>query len=333
MQGMTATANFKQIAYLRVFFSLNVLVADLDAAGAGAKDFRQLTTSESIEYPTAWTPDSKAVIFHSNRNGPVGIFMQAIGEENPKIIVMGTEDSVPMSSTVTADGQTLIYTLAPSDQGARPSASRQVMRIPISGGMPTKLLEAPIIGSPRCAQTPSNLCAIAERSPDGKQLVFTALDPAQGRAGELLRFTTEPDEIYSWDLSPDGKHIAVAKQGDNRFDVLSLDGRISRTIILKGWKVGVDRPRAGRDPLRGADFAWAANGKGFYVASGLFKNPVLLFVDLQGNARVVHEYNSGEAPGGRGGFCGLWGIPSPDGRHLAILSWYRNRNAWMMENF
>ena len=333
MQSMTATTDYKQIAYLRAFYSLSVLVADLDAAGARARDLRRLTTSESIEYPTAWTPDSKSIIFHSNRNGPTGIFLQAIGQENPKIIVMGTEDSVPMSSTVTPDGHTLIYTLVPFDQGARPSASRQVMSIPISGGTAVKLLEAQIVGSPRCAQPPSNLCAIAERSPDGKQLVFTALDTKQGRGAELLRFTIGPDEIYSWDLSPDGKHIAVAKQGGNRFDILSVDGSVTRMTILKGWKVGVDRPGAGRDPMRGADFDWAANGKGFYVASGLFRNPVLLFVDLQGNARVVHEYNSGEAPGGRGGFSGLWGIPSPDGRHLAILNWYRNRNAWMMENF
>jgi eukaryotic-like serine/threonine-protein kinase len=333
MQSLTATADYKQIAYLRVFFSFNVLIANLDGTGARAKNFQRLTTSESVEYPTAWTPDSKSVIFHSNRNGPTGIFRQAIDKENPEIVVMGTEDSVPMSSIVTPDGQMVIYTLVPNDQGSKPHSVRQIMSVPITGGSPVTLLTAQIIGSPRCAQAPATLCAIAERSSDGKQIVFAVLDAVHGRGAELLRFATEPEEIYSWDLSPDGRYVAVAKEWTNRFDVLPLAGGKPRTIMVKGWKIGVDRPRAGRDPLRGADFSWAANGKGFYVASGLFRNPVLVFVDLQGNARVVHEYNSGEAPGGRGGFSGLWGIPSPDGRHLAILNWSRNRNVWLMENF
>jgi len=47
-------------------------------------------------------------------------------------------------------------------------------------------------------------------------------------------------------------------------------------------------------------------------------------MDLQGNARFLWEQ--------RGGF-GTYGVPSPDGRHLAMRGWYVEANLWMMENF
>ena len=58
-----------------------------------------------------WTADSKAVIFHSNRNGSWGIFKQLLGQETPEAVVMGTEDLAPASSVLSPDGSSLIYTL------------------------------------------------------------------------------------------------------------------------------------------------------------------------------------------------------------------------------
>ena len=50
----------------------------------------------------------------------------------------------------------------------------------------------------------------------------------------------------------------------------------------------------------------------------------VLRVDLQGNARVLCHPGAEET---------TVGIPSPDGRHLAILGWSETGNIWMMENF
>jgi serine/threonine protein kinase/DNA-binding winged helix-turn-helix (wHTH) protein/Tol biopolymer transport system component len=333
MEAMTATADYKQIAFLRASFTQNVLVADWEAGHTRIANPKRLTSSEGIEYPTAWTTDSKSVIFHSNRNGPIGIFRQALDEAEPTMILMGTEESIPTSSTVTPDGLSILYTLAPSDEGGTSVLPRRIMRVPIGGGTPSLLLTAQLTGWPRCAQSSATMCVMAERTADGKELVFSVLDPIRGRGAELTRFDTEPDGNYSWDLSPDGKRIAVAKQSGRKLDILFLDSHAVKTVMVKGWNVGVDRPPAGRDPVRGPDFHWAANGKGFYVSSGPFLTSVLLFVDLEGNARIVREQKGGKVPGGRGGFSGPWGVPSPDGRHLAILDWNRNRNVWLMENF
>ena len=50
----------------------------------------------------------------------------------------------------------------------------------------------------------------------------------------------------------------------------------------------------------------------------------LLYVDLEGNARVLWQISGGSQ---------IWGIPSPDGRCLAIGSEARNSNVWMLEGF
>jgi hypothetical protein len=60
---------------------------------------------------------------------------------------------------------------------------------------------------------------------------------------------------------------------------------------------------------------------------GVFLEPegsVLMYVDLQGKSLVLWK-----EPGG----LQTWGVPSPDGRYLAIEGFTLNSNIWMMENF
>jgi len=37
-----------------------------------------LTFDEWLDWPTGWSRDSKAVLFHSNRNGVLNMFQQAL---------------------------------------------------------------------------------------------------------------------------------------------------------------------------------------------------------------------------------------------------------------
>ena len=79
------------------------------------------------------------------------------------------------------------------------------------------ILTANLEGGPRCAKSPATLCAIAERSADRKQLVFTAFDPVKGRGRELAEWKTDAMADYQWDLSPDGTRIAVLRTGMDEF--------------------------------------------------------------------------------------------------------------------
>jgi Tol biopolymer transport system component len=132
-----------------------------------------------------------------------------------------------------------------------------------------------------------------------------------GRGGELAELKTDETADYHWDLSPDGTRISLLKNKEGRIQILSLNGRAPQEITVKGW-----------NSLTNA--VWAADGKLLFVSSRKEQGPVLLSVDLQGNARVLWEH---------AGSVGTYGVPSPDGRHLAMQRWIVDGNMWMMENF
>ena len=122
------------------------------------------------------------------------------------------------------------------------------------------------------------MCAIAERSADRKQLVFSAFDPVKGRGRELAELKTDATADYEWDLSPDGARIAILKIREGRIQILSLNGRAPQEITVTGWN-------------RLTTVVWMANGKGLFVSSLKEQGSVLLDVDLQGNAHVLWEHH------------------------------------------
>jgi hypothetical protein len=71
---------------------------------------------------------------------------------------------------------------------------------------------------------------------------------------------------------------------------------------------------------------WAAGGKGWYVTSLTPANAsYLMHVTAAGESQVLFEQ----------GTDGLntWGMPSPDGKHLAFLQWTTSSNVWMIDDF
>ena len=70
---------------------------------------------------------------------------------------------------------------------------------------------------------------------------------------------------------------------------------------------------------------WAHAGKGWYVSNQMVRSTgSFIYVDPAGNATVLNSPDS---------FVPSWGVPSPDGRHLAFSSYPGITNAWMIENF
>jgi hypothetical protein len=205
------------------------------------------------------------------------------------------------------------------------------MRVPITGGPSKLVLPARNNSQILRARPPSNLCAIAEPTEDGKQVIITVLDPLKGRGSELTRFALDPKEDgWRLDLSPDGTRIAASRSPGGPIYILSLRGHPIQIIKAKGWS-----------NLQWMD--WAADGKGLFVFDRLLGGPaavvkglfvfdrllggtaaVIRYVDLQGNAHVLWENHGGNF---------TEGLPSPDGRHLAIMGSTVDGNMWMLENF
>jgi hypothetical protein len=162
------------------------------------------------------------------------------------------------------------------------------------------------------------LCVFSEESPDHKQLIFSAFDPSQEqRRRELARVNLkQPVTGYGWDLSLDGSHLAFAQsdEREGRIQILPLAGGEVREVNVKGW-TGLWR------------LFWAADGSGLFVSAYGGLGATLLYVDLEGRGQVIWRQR-----------FTLWGaeargIPSPDGRYLAVLVYATDANVWLLENF
>ncbi len=309
LRELSAYADGRRLVLLKSGFRAQVFLGELAARGTLMNPPKPLTNDEAFDLPTAWTPDSKAVFFTSNRNGASGIFKQGIGRDISEPVFTGPRDiGWPRLS---ADGAWILFIESPGTPD-NPGAPNRLMRIPAGGGVPQFVLEMRGAADYGCARAPANLCVLPEWSQGDKQLVITAFDPLNGR-GKMLR-TVAWDAPYAAALSPDASMFALSRSFEPEIHIrlLSLTGGSDREIAVKGWP-----------HLTHLD--WAPDGKGLYCGFVLPRGSALLYVDLKGNARVLWQYKEG---GGN-----IWGVPSPDGRYLAILGGGVNSNVWMIEGF
>jgi len=319
LSGLSVSADGKRLVLQKTMYQAQIYLGELTAGGTRMSPARRLTNDETTDYPTAWTADSRAVLFHSERNGTWGIFKQGINQETAEPVVTGEES--PLLARLTADNAWILYveskTRSVYFQDAQRSPSR-LMRIPVSGGVPQFVLEMRNWQNFQCARSPANLCVITEASQDEKQLTLTAFDPLKGR-GKVLR-AIEKDSSqtdYVSGLSPDGLTLALSRyeEAEIRIRLLSLSGGSDREIAVKGWPA-----------LSYNGLSWSLDGKGLYCGSHSAQGDTLLYVDLKGNARPLWRTRSSEAAPVRG-------VPSPDGRYLAILGGAENSSVWMLEGF
>jgi len=104
-------------------------------AGGKLGNSRRLTLDERYNIPFAWTPDSKAIIFNSDRTGRLCIYKQGLDQSVPELIPTGPENIQMVR--VSPDGAWLIYSaLFPNE-----SDTVRLMRVPLAGGAPEVVLE------------------------------------------------------------------------------------------------------------------------------------------------------------------------------------------------
>jgi Tol biopolymer transport system component/predicted Ser/Thr protein kinase len=306
---LNTTADGRRLAVLKVSIQSDAFVGELEAGGRRLKvDPRRLTLDERNDRPGGWTRDSRAVVFTSDRNGHWDIFKQALDQETAEPVVTGPGNK--LNPILSPDGNLILYIQELTE------GSRQIMRVPTSGGAPEVALDVKAIRGLKCSLSPASLCVLSEETPDLKQCIFTAFHPMKGRGREITRINLrQPGSGYSWDLAKDGSRLAFAEDlpgSERRIQVLPLSGGKMQEVVIR------------RD-VRMGPLAWANDGKGFFVG-GYTPDALLLFVDMEGAADVLWKRAA----------IFEWkpaGIPSPDGRHLAILGHTIDSNIWMLENF
>jgi hypothetical protein len=187
-----------------------------------------------------------------------------------------------------------------------------VRRIPMNGGASSDVIRDAGIDVGCAAERPE-ICVLARLR--GKVLTFYRFDHAKGQGGEVGHMEFDSRLSPSFKLSPDGSEIAAV-------DPQGIGNRIRRIPLNGGSASEVEVPgRKGLEVL-----FWATGGKGWYVSSTTPANgQYLLHVSPAGESQVLYE----QALDG----LDTWGIPSPDGKHLAFLRWTNATNVWIIDDF
>jgi DNA-binding winged helix-turn-helix (wHTH) protein/Tol biopolymer transport system component len=332
----------KRMAFIRTNIVPTVYITEVNQRSKQIAPLQRLTMDELSNRPYEWTPDGKAVLYISNRDGGFHIFRQDIDSATPEQIVgapystiilrlnpEGTEifftSELPAESKDSrGQAQTQAAVKTDGKNPAEPDTGHEfrsrvvrMMHVPLSGGTPQVLFEEPGINNFQCARAPSQACLFSKFVKGA--MVFFKFDPSSGATKEWIRVSdASPEwEGYNWTLSPDGKMVALSKGkmhvstgADIR--LVPLEGGDEKVLHVTGW--------AGLSTID-----WAADGKSLWASARLRgETRTLVNIDLQGHSKPVLEEKTPHVG---------WAIPSRDGKRLAILEAAGDSNVWLLEGF
>jgi len=299
--SITGTADGKRLVLWRRNASPQVFIASFDAASRRWSEPRRLILDDNEDHATAWTSDSKAALFVSNRSGTWKLFKQAIDATTPEVLAEGRSLSLPRLS---ADGSQVLYLSSPNPNDV--SFPVSLMSKPLAGGAARVVSQGKGIWNHQCASSPATRCIFTQQ--DGQNLIFRSFDPEHGQGRELLRMVGS----LSWSLSPDGSKLAITLD-PHHIRFVTLDTGVARDVTVQDWALdNVD---------------WGASGQTLFMPSfGPDGHSVILEVDQTGKAKVIL---AGSAHTGFG-----FMIQSPDLRYALVEETIpTGSNAWIVNDF
>jgi DNA-binding winged helix-turn-helix (wHTH) protein/Tol biopolymer transport system component len=316
--GVSISTDGKRLALLRRLFQTDVYLTEFGAHGARLSTPRRFTLDDRGDLPSAWTPDSNAVLFFSDRDEGHGhIFKQRIDEAVPELLVGGKGFISPAKST--PDGLSFLFLAYPEPGDA--SDHVRIMRLALSGGASSVVLEGPKITGVNCTRLPSTLC-VYSRFENGVQTFFPFhLGGEKGKEIVMARREIDDGPGSGWALSPNGRYLAFPKS-PARYEV----SRLRILDLTKETESDVTLPTM---PLI-MGINWAADSKTLWVGGWMGRSARgnrsgLLSVDLHGRVTTMLEGSSSMA---------IWSaVPSPDGHRLALQALGDDANVSLLENF
>jgi serine/threonine protein kinase/dipeptidyl aminopeptidase/acylaminoacyl peptidase len=306
LKQISATPDGRELVAVRgVDSHPNIYVAALPPADQYPRfiTVRRFTFTDADEYPHAWTPDSRSIIFESYRNGNFDLFRQGIDQSDAQPLVISNQPKA--LARVSPDRKWILY------NEKNHMGRWDLMRIPIGGGTPkTLLLNQGLQGEFACSSATAGRCV--GRTLQNQQFLFWDLNAVLGKGRQLARTAWIPATVGDWDISPDGSQVAIPNHDPRNATIrlVPLDahaGTAEKVVTIKTLK-----------NLSGV--VWAPNGRGWYVAVGGVNRGLLFYVDLEG--RVLTKLMESMAA--------TYAVPSPDGRHVAFMDWTVSANVWQV---
>jgi len=310
--SFSATADGKQLAFLRGNDHASVFVGDLADKGNRLVNPRRLTLDDNFNLPVAWTPDSREVLYSSQRASNWLIFRQALDRDSAPQLVTPASNTNFYVARLSPDGAWILL-----EGRSITSHKIALYRVGLRGGAPQLLFNTEGFVQFWCTNKAANLCVFGRPSTGNNELVVAAFNQRGGPGRELVRIPLEAGSSgdigfdYSWQLSPDGSQIAIVKGHGNQIRLVPLAGGPTRTITTRGHSNLID-------------LNWAIDSQSMFVSTLELAGANLLHVDLNGEIHPVWQQSQATE---------TLGFPSPDGRHLAILGSNAESNVWLINNF
>ena len=260
--------------------------------------------NERDDYPTAWTPDNRGIIFSSSRSGRQrDIYRQDIDRGEPELLVTGEGEKD--YARVTGDGRWMLF-IQSALPFTVPEKPTRVMRAPIEGGIAQEIYASPGIAWPQCSIAKG--CIVYENR--GDTGVISSLDPISGKGAELATIPTS----YCGYILPDGTEFAYIVYQDrprNHIRIISFVGKAPKDIIVHGAN-----DLENLDPL--------PDGSGWFSVNHTSERTELLHITRDGKSHVLWAPDRTPVDSA---------MSSRDGKHLAIHTFTTTSNVWMMTGF
>jgi serine/threonine protein kinase len=105
--SVTFTRDATRLALVKMHLRVDVYVGELKDGGTRLASPTRLTVSESQDYATGWTLDSKTILFLSNRTGRNQIFRQQLEQGVAELLISGPDDET--TPEMSPDGRWILY--------------------------------------------------------------------------------------------------------------------------------------------------------------------------------------------------------------------------------
>jgi len=184
--------------------SANVAGASIWILDANGGEPVPVTRGERMNVSPQWLPDSRHLVFVSNRDGPRGIYVAEVGPEGPRgppRSVLGAAD--PHSISISADGRRLSY--------AKFAVVQNIWSIPIPRSDSVSIRDAVPV------TTDNQVIEEHTLSPDGEWIAFGSdirgqfdiyKQPLAGGHSQPQLVADMTGDTFDPDWSPDGAEIA-----------------------------------------------------------------------------------------------------------------------------
>jgi eukaryotic-like serine/threonine-protein kinase len=302
--GMSATSDGTKVMVLKGTNQNAVFVADFERSPPRFSGARRLTLDERSNFPHAWTADSNAVIFESDRDGSWDIFKQRIDQHSPESLA-ASPSRWEVLPQLTPEGLSVLY--AAGTEKGNPGPYK-LMRVPVQGGSSVEVPTGGPLDEFRCSF--GGRCVL--RITVGRQYyIFRELDPVRGVGRELARTAWLPSLVGDWALSQDGSQVAIPNH----------DSRSARIRVIN-LEAAPNQPKERELDLAPitdlSEIVSAADGKGWFLTVDTSIGKRILYVKQDGQSSPLGDIQG-------------WVVPAPDGRKVAYLNRIVAANAWVID--